>query len=88
MKSNPGKQQNELKATGILPEITESDKALGDLLERVAESNISHEKATEKKTNNEKEKTLEKKQDGDFSRLSQKHTREILKKIQVVAPVV
>ena len=73
MKSNLGKQQNELKATGILPEITESDKALGDLLERVAESNISHEKATEKKTNNEKETTLEKKMEisRDFHRNTQ-----------------
>ena len=48
------KQRNELKATEISPEITELDKALDDLLERVAESNVSHEIATqEKKTNDE-----------------------------------
>ena len=52
------KQQNELKATRISPEITELEKALDDLLERVAESNVSHEKATEeKKTNDVKEKS-------------------------------
>lgn len=40
------------------PETIELDKALGDLLECVAESNISYEKATdEKKTNDEKEKS-------------------------------
>ena len=39
-------------------ETIELDKALGDLLECVAESNVSHEKATdEKKTNDEKEKS-------------------------------
>ena len=42
-------QRNELKAAGISPEITELDKALDDLLERVAESNLSHEKVTEEK---------------------------------------
>ena len=47
------KQQNELKATGISPEITALDKALDDLLERVAESNVSHKKAMEKKTTND-----------------------------------
>ena len=52
------KQRNELKATGISPEIIELDKALDDLLERVAESNVSHEKAKEeKKTNDVKEKS-------------------------------
>ena len=51
------KQRNELKATGISPEINELDKALDDLLERVA-SNVSHEKVTEeKKTNDVKEKS-------------------------------
>ena len=51
-------QQNELKATGMSPETIELDKTLGDLLECVAESNVSHEKATdEKKTNDEKEKS-------------------------------
>ena len=52
------KQQNELKATGISPEIIELHKALDNLLERVTESNLSHEKATEeKKTNDVKEKS-------------------------------
>ena len=51
------KQRNELKATGIPPEITELDKALDNLLNRVAESNVSFEKATEERnTNDEKEK--------------------------------
>ena len=51
------KQRNEMKATGIPPEFTELDKALDNLLDRVAESNVSHEKATEERnTNDEKEK--------------------------------
>ena len=35
--------ENELKATGISPEINELDQTL-DLIERVAESNVLHEK--------------------------------------------
>lgn len=38
-KQHKAKQQNELKATEISPEITEFDKALDDLLQRGAQSN-------------------------------------------------
>ena len=45
------KQQNELKAPGISPEINKLVRwlALDDLLERMAESNVSHEKTREEK---------------------------------------
>ena len=58
--NHKAKQRNELKASAISPEVTELDKGLDDLLERVAESNISHEKATEERqTNGGKEKSTE-----------------------------
>ena len=50
--NHKAKQRNELKATAISREVTELDKALDDLLERVAESNISHEQAKEERQTN------------------------------------
>ena len=61
-KKHKAKQRNELKAAEISLEITELDKTLNDLIECVAESNVSHEKATEgKKTMMKKRETLERK---------------------------
>ena len=80
------KQRNELKAIRISCKITELDKALDDLLERVAESNISHENTVEEKeTNAEKEKNSGDKVRWSCQETFQKQIREILKKIQLVA---